>query len=1134
MTDVGFEAMGAHPRSSGQVESTTAPHVFRSLLRFTPRPTLLLISAALASLVAAVTTAPQPANLQTPDAPDVTPTSWNRAHLRLRELADRSSLSLGSTPSYMSIAVLLLALLSIVILSTQHGKRNTVRLPPARLGLFIMVIFTTASYFLFVTLSPGWATGATTTKLSSSQGTGTRLSTSTAPIFTVPASADIGLNVLPNVKDPDAVDPQDVCPGYKASNFEKSDSGFTADLRLAGPACNVYGNDIEDLTLLVKFQTADRIHLQIQPRYMGPQNESWFLLPEVLVPSPPDTSFAIADHRLEVSWSNEPSFGFSVTRRDTGDILFTTEGKALVFEDQFFEFGSPLPENYNLYGLGETIHGFRLGNNLTRTLFNSDVGDVPDSNIYGTHPMYLDTRYFTKSKPGDKLTYVANPTDNKKIQYRSFTHGVYLRNAHAQEVMLRPSGITWRGIGGSIDLYLYAGPNAKDVIKSYQESAAGLPAMQQYWTLGYHQCRWGYDNWTMLQDVVDGFERFGIPLETIWVDIDYMKRYRDFDNDPVRFGYKEGAEFLAKLHHSNRHFVPIVDSAIYAPNPENPDDAYETFDRGVKADAFMLNPDGSLYIGAVWPGYTVFPDWIGAVLNGTGAIDWWINEFELWYKKIKFDGIWIDMSEVASFCVGSCGTGNLTLNPAHPPFALPGEPGNLVLSYPEGFSLTNASEAASASSALATQYPPTPTTSTTTTPYHRTTPTPGARDINWPPYVLNAFHGDLAVHGLSPNATHHGHLVDYDFHNLYGHQILNATYHALLKTHPTRRPFIIGRSTFVGSGRLAGHWGGDNDATWAAMAASIPQAFQLSLAGVPFFGADACGFNGNTDAELCARWMQLAAFFPFYRNHNALGARPQEPYVWSSVADATKTAMHIRYILLPYMYTLLALAHKEGGTFMRALAWEFPHEPWLAGVDKQFLVGPAVMVLPVLEPGAKTARGVFPGGEGTVWYDWYTQTAVPSSEAGEEVSVDAPVGHIPVYLRGGQVVATQEPGMTTAESRGNPWGVVVGLDRRGVARGMLYLDDGKSLEGEEMWVEFFAKDGTLYTKMTGNYTDRKPLANVTVMGVGEEPRSVRLNGTELDDGLWVYSRERRHLQLVGLEGRFDVGAWRWGWRLSWE
>ena len=135
--------------------------------------------------------------------------------------------------------------------------------------------------------------------------------------------------------------------------------------------------------------------------------------------------------------------------------------------------------------------------------------------------MYLDTRYFTKS-PSGELKYVADPTDKEEV-YLSFTHGVYLRNAHAQEVLLRHSGITWRAIGGSINLYFYAGPNAEDVIKSYQHSATGLPAMQQYWTLGYHQCRWGYENWTVLQEVVDNFDKFEIPLETIWGESREMK-----------------------------------------------------------------------------------------------------------------------------------------------------------------------------------------------------------------------------------------------------------------------------------------------------------------------------------------------------------------------------------------------------------------------------------------------------------------------------------------------------------------------------------------------------------------------------------------------------------------------------------
>lgn len=102
-------------------------------------------------------------------------------------------------------------------------------------------------------------------------------------------------------------------------------------------------------------------------------------------------------------------------------------------------------------------------------------------------------------------------------------------------------------------------------------------------------------------------------------------------------------EFLDSLHSGGRHYIPIVDSAVYIPNPNNASDAYPTFDRGNATDSFMLNPDGSLYIGDVWPGYTVFPDWIGASLNGTGAFDWWTGELSRYHANISYDGIWIDM-----------------------------------------------------------------------------------------------------------------------------------------------------------------------------------------------------------------------------------------------------------------------------------------------------------------------------------------------------------------------------------------------------------------------------------------------------------------------------------------------------------
>lgn len=203
------------------------------------------------------------------------------------------------------------------------------------------------------------------------------------------------------------------------------------------------------------------------------------------------------------------------------------------------------------------------------------------------------------------------------------------------------------------------------------------------------------------------------------------------------------------------------------------------------------------------------------------------------------------MTEVSSFCVGSCGTGNVTLNPVHPPFALPGEVGNVIYGYPEGFNITNATEAASASSASSRQAAATSTTSesSTSTSYLRTTPTPGERNVNHPPYVIDHVQGDLAVHAVSPNATHSNGVEEYDVHNIFGHQIINATYHGLLEVFPGKRPFIIGRSTFAGSGKYAGHWGGDNMSRWSFLYFSIPQALSFSLFGIPMFGVDTCGFS---------------------------------------------------------------------------------------------------------------------------------------------------------------------------------------------------------------------------------------------------------------------------------------------------
>ena len=287
--------------------------------------------------------------------------------------------------------------------------------------------------------------------------------------------------------------------------------------------------------------------------------------------------------------------------------------------------------------------------------------------------------------------------------------------------------------------------------------------------------------------------------------------------------------------------------------------------------------------------------------------------------------------------------------------------------------------------------------------------------------------------------------TEYEMHNLFGYQLSNATYYALLSLFPGQRPFGIARSAFSGNGRFSSHWGGDNSSKWGSMFLSISHALTHMIAGIPMFGVDACGYADNTDVDLCSRWMELAAFFPFYRNHNSGAAIPQEAYIWSSVAEASRRAMSVRYSLLNYLYTLMYYASTEGDTFMRALAWEFPNDETLKATYSQFMVGPSLLITPVLVPGAQTVQGVFPGiGQGTRWYDWYTLQEV-DAQPQENVTLSAPLEHINVHARGGSIFTLQEPGYTTAATRNGSYALLATLDDNQHAAGTVYLDDGVSV-----------------------------------------------------------------------------------------
>ncbi|XP_074862416.1 sucrase-isomaltase, intestinal-like [Carettochelys insculpta] len=307
-------------------------------------------------------------------------------------------------------------------------------------------------------------------------------------------------------------------------------------------------------------------------------------------------------------------------------------------------------------------------------------------------------------------------------------------------------------------------------------------------------------------------------------------------------------------------------------------------------------------------------------------------------------------------------------------------------------------------------------------------------DLNYPPYVPRISDYSLAEKTLCPDSKTY--LGDhYDTHSLFGWSQTPPTFIAAQKA-TGKRAFVLSRSTFVGSGKYAGHWLGDNFSRWKDMHMSIIGMLEFNLFGIPYIGADICGFLLDTTYELCLRWMQLGSFYPFSRNHNGQGQMEQDPAVFGAeFAEISRSTLLIRYTLLPYLYTLFFDSHAYGNTVVRGLMHEFTSDQETHGIDTAFLWGPAFMIAPVLQEGDK----------------------VPASWQRRYVSVDAPLDKIPLFLRGGYILPTQAPATTTTLSRQNPFGLIIALDDQGAASGSLFWDDGDSIDSIERELYFLVK-----------------------------------------------------------------------------
>lgn len=375
------------------------------------------------------------------------------------------------------------------------------------------------------------------------------------------------------------------------------------------------------------------------------------------------------------------------------------------------------------------------------------------------------------------------------------THGVFFVNSNGMDIKINNTNgadqyLEYNTLGGVLDFYFMSGPTPLDVSKQYTE-VVGLPAMMPYWSFGFHNCRYGYQDAYDVAEAVYNYSKAEIPLETMWTDIDYMgelfstvkkqgsvhianlliDRRRVFSLDPDRFSLKMMQELNHYLHSHNQRQILMVDPAVAYQD-------YSPYNNGAKDGIFLRRDNGSFWLGVVWPGVTVFPDWFH-----TSTQSYWNNEFSTFFSPengVDIDGLWIDMNEPSNFpCNFPCdnpfaaAVGYPPEPPAvrTPPRALPGFPcdfqpvgtkcsatgkRDVVEAVASESRMVNIDERQASGTEIGL---------------------PG-RDLLYPKYAIhnaaaytvesNAAGGGISNHTVNTDVIHQNGLAMYDTHNLFG------------------------------------------------------------------------------------------------------------------------------------------------------------------------------------------------------------------------------------------------------------------------------------------------------------------------------------------------------------------------------
>lgn len=328
-------------------------------------------------------------------------------------------------------------------------------------------------------------------------------------------------------------------------------------------------------------------------------------------------------------------------------------------------------------------------------------------------------------------------------------------------------------------------------------------------------------------------------------------------------------------------------------------------------------------------------------------------------------------------------------------------------------------------------------------------------------------------------------------HNVYGMQMVRATYEGLAKLQKTKRPFTITRSGYSGVQRYASVWTGDNVATWEHLKIANIQCQRLSISGISFVGSDIGGFTGTPDGELFTRWIQLGVFSPLFRTHSAGDTADQEPWSYGEKYEAIcRQFIELRYQFLPYIYTTFWQCTVDGTPMIRPLAFLDQENPDTYNREDEFCFGDNLLICPVVEPEVVGRNVYLPKGD---WYHYFTNELF---EGGQEVWVETPLDSMPIFVKAGTVL----PHFPVMQYVGEKEIEVLTLHlyyTKGECSSKLYQDHGDNLayqQGIYSIKDFSVKGKANALELTqekeGLYNSSYKFYNIVVHGLPFKPSKV--------------------------------------------